>query len=143
MWESWNRIMRRKIRIMCLGLLSGSVADGVIHDHLCIELSTQSMVKPCSHGAQERWHPQVLHGLQATEFRNQGTTFPLPRIDDLLDQLGRRQFTRPRVWLLAISCEPLIKGEDRICDPSGISCHAFRLDKCPFCVPAPHAACKY
>ena len=50
------------------------------------------MVKPCSHGAQERWHPQVLHGLQATEFRNQGTTFPLPRIDDLLDQLGRCQF---------------------------------------------------
>ena len=50
-------------------------------------------------------------------------TFPLPRIDDLLDQLGKSQVLsnpRPCIGLLADQDASTISGEDSLLNPAGI-----------------------
>ena len=73
-------------------------------------------------------------------------TFPLPRIDDLLDHLGKSKFLSPLTWLPAIGRSeytPNRRREDRLHNtsrPVRILSHAIRSYKCPCSLPEAHAA---
>ena len=82
------------------------------------------MGEPSAAGAQEGWDTEILYRFQALNAVTKSDVFPLPRIDDIMDKLGRCQYFTSidlETCILADSDEARGQRED------GVSLCGYRL----------------